>query len=189
PSFVPRPPFDDPDADVILRSSDDVDFWVHRAVLSLASPVFRTMFTLPQVDTDPDFPIIPVSESALLLDRALRFWYPGADIGAQTLGELREVLVIIILKYDMQFAVPCAKERLRRHLRPHPVAVFAIAYRHEWTDIAQEAAKASLALPLRTFGPANRSELQYISGDAYHILLQYHFECGNVAKLASSSLA
>ena len=38
--------FDDPTADVILRTSDHVDFRVHRAVLPLASPAFRDMFVL-----------------------------------------------------------------------------------------------------------------------------------------------
>ena len=38
--------FDDPTTDVILRTSDHVDFRVHRAVLSLASPAFRDIFAL-----------------------------------------------------------------------------------------------------------------------------------------------
>ncbi|KAJ7627871.1 hypothetical protein B0H17DRAFT_901672, partial [Mycena rosella] len=72
PPFSPRSPFDDPNADAILRSSDDIDFHVHRIVLSLASPFFRQMLSLPQAETEPSVAILPVSESALVLDRALR---------------------------------------------------------------------------------------------------------------------
>ncbi|KAI0305826.1 hypothetical protein B0F90DRAFT_1609499, partial [Multifurca ochricompacta] len=40
-------PFDDADADIILRSADNFDFRVYRVILSKASPVFRDMFTFP----------------------------------------------------------------------------------------------------------------------------------------------
>jgi BTB/POZ domain len=35
-------------SDVILRSSDHVDFYVYKIVLSLVSPFFEDMFSLPQ---------------------------------------------------------------------------------------------------------------------------------------------
>ncbi|EIW58580.1 uncharacterized protein TRAVEDRAFT_20544 [Trametes versicolor FP-101664 SS1] len=41
-------PFDLDTADIILRTSDQVDFRVHRAILAIVSPVFATMFRLPQ---------------------------------------------------------------------------------------------------------------------------------------------
>ncbi|EMD39269.1 hypothetical protein CERSUDRAFT_122690 [Gelatoporia subvermispora B] len=41
-------PFTKSSADVIIRSSDGVDFRVHRIVLAEASPVFEGMFSLPQ---------------------------------------------------------------------------------------------------------------------------------------------
>ncbi|KAJ7750603.1 hypothetical protein B0H16DRAFT_1318583 [Mycena metata] len=51
-------PFDE-STDAILRSSDDLDFPVHRAVLSLASPFFRDMFSIPQPESEPKIPVIP----------------------------------------------------------------------------------------------------------------------------------
>ncbi|KAF8273062.1 hypothetical protein EI94DRAFT_1564704 [Lactarius quietus] len=44
------PPFDDADADIILRSSDQVDFHVYRVLLSKSSPFFKSIFSLPQPD-------------------------------------------------------------------------------------------------------------------------------------------
>ncbi|KAJ6525914.1 hypothetical protein DFH09DRAFT_1328777 [Mycena vulgaris] len=75
--------------------------------------------------------------SALVLDRALRFWYPNAEpITSETLDEFREVLEAVTRKYDMQLAVPSAENRLRKYLSEDRVAVYGIACRHEWKDLA-----------------------------------------------------
>ncbi|KAJ7484958.1 hypothetical protein B0H11DRAFT_1914381 [Mycena galericulata] len=188
--FVPRTPFDDSSADVILRSSDGIDFHVHRVVLSLASSFFKEMFSLPQPSSEPDIPTISMSESAVVLDRALRFWYPGAEpVLVQTLHELRETLEILIQKYYMQFVIPLAKKHLREYLQGDPVAVFAIACRHEWKDLALEAAKSSLRAAIRNVSELPRpTNLNDMTADTYYALLLYHSECARVAAAASSSL-
>ncbi|KAI6023597.1 hypothetical protein PISMIDRAFT_18795 [Pisolithus microcarpus 441] len=69
------PPFDHAKADVILRSSDGVDFRVFELFLSLASPFFETLFDLPQpsqaanADTEIEdgLPVFPVSEGSKTL--------------------------------------------------------------------------------------------------------------------------
>ncbi|KAJ7739358.1 hypothetical protein B0H16DRAFT_1729451 [Mycena metata] len=77
--FLAQYPFANaPGADTILRSADGVDFYVHRAILSLVSPVFEMMFQLPQPDDAPAVPVIDVQELSAVLDRVLRFFYPGA---------------------------------------------------------------------------------------------------------------
>lgn len=45
------PTLNDPEADVILRSSDSVDFRVRKAILSEVSTFFKDMFTLPHANT------------------------------------------------------------------------------------------------------------------------------------------
>ncbi|KAJ7776025.1 hypothetical protein DFH07DRAFT_766967 [Mycena maculata] len=191
PPFVLRPPFDDSGADIILRSSEGIDFRVHRLVLSLASPFFKDMFNLPQPKGEAETPVISMSESALVLDRALRFWYPGAEpLTGETLGELRDTLEALILKYDMGFLVPVAKSRLRAQMANDPVSVFAISCRHGWRDVAIEAAKTSLQFPIRDLDldsprPAHLTEM---TADTYYSLLVYHLECASVATSATSSL-
>ncbi|KAJ7776042.1 hypothetical protein DFH07DRAFT_936977 [Mycena maculata] len=178
PLFSPRVPFDDLGTDVVLRSSDGIE-----------SSTSTDMFTLPQPDSAPNIPILLTSESAVLLDRALRFWYPGAEpVSGETLDHLRETLEVLLPKYDMQFVVPLAKTRLRGHLEEDPVAVFAIACRHEWKDLALEAAKNSLRLPIRAFNSPSPASLNYITAGTYHTLLVYHAECTNVATSTISSL-
>ncbi|KAJ6592773.1 hypothetical protein B0H19DRAFT_1245599 [Mycena capillaripes] len=187
--FTVRSPFDNASADLILRSSDGIDFHVHRLVLSLASSVFTDMFTVPQPFSEPGVPTVQMAESSVVLDMALRFWYPGAEPPTvQTLDELRAVLETLVMKYDMHFFLHAAKKHLRGYLEDDPVAVFAIACRHEWKDIALEAARCSLRLPLRTFQSARPAQLKYMTADTYHTLLHYHSECGRVAASATSSL-
>ncbi|KAJ7776040.1 hypothetical protein DFH07DRAFT_732034 [Mycena maculata] len=181
--FVPHAPFDDTGADVILRSSDGIDFHVHRLVLSLASPFFKDMFTLPQPNSEPDYtkpdtPVILMSESALVLDRALRFWYPGAE----------PTLEALIPKYDIHFIIPLAKSRLRGHLEEDPVGVFAIACGHQWKDLALQATKSSLRLPIRAFELPRLPQLRHVTAETYHTLLHYHSECSRVASEATLSL-
>ncbi|KAF7362657.1 BTB domain-containing protein [Mycena venus] len=191
PRFITRSPFDDggAGADVILRSSDGIDFHVHRLVLSLASSVFKDMFAFPQPDSDPVIPTVQVSESARILDLVLRFWYPGAEpTVVQTLDDLRETLEALIMKYDVKFVVPSAKKKLREHLADDPVAVFSIACRLQWKDVALEAAKESLKLPLRAFESERPRQLQYMTAETYHTLLQYHSECAKVAASATAAL-
>ena len=72
-------PFDDTRVDVILRSSDGVDFRVFRIILSLASPIFADMFSIPQpaaseFHAGPQ--VVTLSEDSKALDFVLRHLYP-----------------------------------------------------------------------------------------------------------------
>ncbi|KAA1476550.1 hypothetical protein DENSPDRAFT_785206, partial [Dentipellis sp. KUC8613] len=78
------PPFDAANADVILRSSQSVDFRVRKANLSDASPFFETMFSLPQQGPSADghrsrngddyvdgLPVVQMQESTTTLQHLL----------------------------------------------------------------------------------------------------------------------
>ncbi|KAJ7629049.1 hypothetical protein FB45DRAFT_919856 [Roridomyces roridus] len=158
PVFTPEPVFspDDsflpgPGKDVVLRSFDEVDFHLHRTVLSLVSPVFQTIS------------VVPVQEMSVLLNRALKFFYPGTlPPESMTLDELRDIIEVLVSKYDVQCVAPTAKAYLERHLATKPVAVYAIAFTHQWKDVALKAARQSLLLPLRVVSTAAPPELDHI---------------------------
>ncbi|KAK7036361.1 BTB domain-containing protein [Favolaschia claudopus] len=179
--FVPDKPFDDANADLILTSSDGIDFRVRRSVLTLLSPVFEDMLRLPQPPGGDTIPSVTMSESAIVLDRVLRFCYPGAerDGTPETADQLSEILQTTITKYDMQSIVPKGKRYLQAYLLSDPVAVFAIACCHEWRDLASAAARRSLEFPIRSFATISPvAELRHISAAHYHTLLRYHAMCG-----------
>ncbi|KAJ7025110.1 hypothetical protein C8F04DRAFT_1289142 [Mycena alexandri] len=189
--FVPEYPFANaPGADVILRSADGADFYVHRAILSLVSPVFETMFQLPQPDGAPPVPVIDVQEESAVLDRALRFFYPAAPASVTTLEELQDIMEVLVAKYDVQFVVPAVKQHLERFKTSKPLAVYALGFKYGWKDVASSAAKESLKTPLRALGNDAPPELGGITAIAYHNLLQYHYLCGAAARTTvSDSLA
>jgi len=67
-----------PTADIILRSGGPkvVEFRAHRVILSIASPVFETMFSLPQPGAEKSLPVCDLSEDANTLEVLLRLIYP-----------------------------------------------------------------------------------------------------------------
>ncbi|KAG2345774.1 hypothetical protein BDR05DRAFT_1011755 [Suillus weaverae] len=94
-------PFDHPKADIIMRSSDGVDFRVFKLFLSLASPFFETMFELPQPavgtndDTKDGLPVISVQEDSKTLDTFLRFCYPSTLAEDPSLENLTDIKAIV----------------------------------------------------------------------------------------------
>ncbi|KAJ7633565.1 hypothetical protein DFH06DRAFT_688867 [Mycena polygramma] len=185
---VSRAPFRDPAADIILRSSDEIDFHVHRVVLGLSSPVFAHMFASPQPDTEPAVPIVRMAESGAVLDRILRFWYPGAEPVVQNLGQLREILEILLQKYDMQAIVPLGQQYLRGYIEAEPMGCFAVAASHNWDALALIAAKECLKRQLRNFSYTAPQELGCVTGTTLYALLQYHFQCGEAVRAAGTNL-
>jgi hypothetical protein len=151
PVLTPSSPFDDLTADTVLRSSDGCDFHVHRLVLSRASPFFSDMFSLPQPDTEAEVPVISVTETGRQLDKFLRVWYPGAKMVAfDGLQELDKIIELALSKYDMHYLEPVLQNHVQNYMERHCVAVFAIASRYGWGNMAKAAAKQSLQLNLRT---------------------------------------
>ncbi|KAJ6466633.1 hypothetical protein DFH09DRAFT_956567 [Mycena vulgaris] len=146
PAFIQKSPLDDVDADVILCSSDDIEFRHCRAILTHASPFFKHLFSIPQPVDAPALPVVPVDEPTAVLVRMLRFWYPGAKPRINSLEHLREALDLMIFKYDIQFVVPMGMSYLGEYLTEHTLAVFALACHYQWEKLAKLAAGESLRL-------------------------------------------
>lgn len=64
-----------PNADVTLVSSDNVQFHVHKLVLSLASPFFQSLFSLPGQSSSSSPEAISLAESSAMLGPILRCLY------------------------------------------------------------------------------------------------------------------
>ena len=101
-----------PDADIILRASGGKEFHAHKLVLSLASPVFRDMFSIPQPpDTSSQTPIIDVDDPPETLELFLQIIYPIRNPptnGAETLASLLRLAD----KYDAKVALDAHKDYL-----------------------------------------------------------------------------
>ncbi|GBE84161.1 hypothetical protein SCP_0601390 [Sparassis crispa] len=121
------PPFNQATADVTFRSSDNVCFRLHKVILSLASPVFEGMFTIPRPAHGNDQPI-SVAEDSQTLDKLFRILYPIPDPPLETSAEVGAVLAAA-LKYDMDSAITVCKRALLDPalLRKDPYGVYAVA--------------------------------------------------------------
>ncbi|KAJ7057302.1 hypothetical protein C8F01DRAFT_939296, partial [Mycena amicta] len=171
--------FSSPTTDLILRSSDNVDFYVQRVVLSLASPVFADMLSLPlpKAETvEPGATVVQMAESSASLERLLRLFYPGATpLLAKSALELCETLELALGKYDMQHLVPLAQMHAARFLHSDPFDVFAIASHFNWANIARQAARACLTHPLRESLYDLSAAWSFVPAKKLHALLQYHY--------------
>jgi hypothetical protein len=79
PPLEPFEHFDLPDANFIIRSSDNVNFRVHISVLALISPFFEDLLSLPQPsdrETVDGLPVVQLPESSELLNSLLSMLYP-----------------------------------------------------------------------------------------------------------------
>ncbi|KAJ7033509.1 hypothetical protein C8F04DRAFT_1104932 [Mycena alexandri] len=187
---MPQPPFDE-SIDAILRSSDGLDFPVHRAVLALASPFFKDLFSLPQPESEPKVPVIPVAESSLILQKLLGTWYPGTEavVAFDGIEQLAEILELAMSKYEFRFVGPTMRRYLQDYLDTDAVAVYAIACRYHWEDLARKAARHSLKLSLPSILRLNATpQLRNISADLYRALLLYHHNCSVVASSFGTAL-
>jgi len=177
-------PFDHPKADVILRSSDGIDFYVFKLLLTLASPVFEAMCDLPRPavgtcdDTKDGFPIVNMQEDSKTLDILLRFLYPSTLAEDPSLESLTDILAIIgaARKYSLDTVEKQVCQALvnPKVLKTDPVRCFAIARNARFKDETMTAARYSLRQPLI---PAYFPELELITASDLLALLAYHKKC------------
>jgi len=200
PSPIPSsasPPFDETsDGDVVLKSSDGALFRVHKVILSLASPFFRDMFSLPQVDASQDGaengPIIPFTESSETIDTLLRAVYPDEDPDLKLVHEI-EGVVEAAIKYDMPKCISIMRKKLILGASKEPIRVFMIACKNKLTDVASAAAHLSLRRPiLYSFELGSVvlpfSALEDITAGSLFRLIEYQRQCSKVANDAMSDL-
>lgn len=76
-------PFDDkPLADLVIVTSDNVEFYLLKGILMVASPFFRDMFSLVQPAKEHvsvELDRVPISENKETFDTLIRLCYPVDD--------------------------------------------------------------------------------------------------------------
>ncbi|KAI6016151.1 hypothetical protein BKA83DRAFT_2048160 [Pisolithus microcarpus] len=197
PTFA-LPPFDHVKADVILRSSDGVDFRVFKLFLSLASPFFETLFDLPQpseaanadMEIKDGLPVIPVSEGSKTLDSLLRFCYPCTLAEDPVIEDFREIINVLdaAKKYSLDAIQPaiCKSLFTPKILEANSLRCFAIACRARMQDECVLAAKYTLRGPLV---PEWFEEIELITSAELLSLLAYHRKCSKAVVALKDNLS
>jgi hypothetical protein len=182
-------PFDRVDADLIIRSCDQVDFHVHKVVLGIASVVFEDMFTAPGPGPSPhereqDVPIINLTEDSKTLHHLLTAIYPVDPIISATLEDTL-FLLATCQKYQMDSTACYVRSLLKRRQPPLVTATnsfraYGIATRYHLKEEALLAARLTLERPMN-FDVCS-GDLRFISGADLFRLWGYHNKCINAAK-------
>ncbi|KAI9464707.1 hypothetical protein HD554DRAFT_1249818 [Boletus coccyginus] len=180
-------PFDHEKADIILRSSDNIDFRVFKLFLSLASPFFETLFDIPQPaeengdqEVRDGLAVIPVTEDSKTLDALLRFCYPCTLADDPNIEVLKDAMDVVeaARKYSLDVIEKKARQAITNPtiLEMEPLRCFAIAHRGRLREETLLAAKYTLTQPLI---PSWFQEIELMNATDLLSLLSYHQRCGD----------
>jgi hypothetical protein len=183
PPFVPLG-LNVPDADIILRSSDQVNFRVHKSLLTMSSPFFEDLLSLPQ---PPDgeladgLPLIQLSEDAGLLNSLISVLYPIPPVIP---GSYEEVFALLAAcqKYDMTSIQSHIRAEIKLGTFPVPFGTeafrgYAVASSMGLIPEMESAARLTLSYPM-TFESLGEV-LKSFSGRALCDLVCYRKCCRN----------
>ncbi|KDQ60473.1 hypothetical protein JAAARDRAFT_191850 [Jaapia argillacea MUCL 33604] len=188
-----KSPFNDPRADIILRSSDKIDFATFKTILSLSSPIFDDMFRLPQPSSDSGsqaekdgVAVVEMTENGKELEMLLRFCHPGERPPPESIEDAT-LAMAVAMKYQVDFMAAASKKRLLELAVDEPARVFSIACLYKAKDLAIDSAKLALNKSEATLFPNHPnsipSEFSLITARYIIHLLTYHRQCA--AKMGS----
>jgi len=128
-------------ANVVIRAAGARDFRTHKVILSLVSPVFKDMFTLPQPASDT-LPHVDVQESPETWSNILHTIYPMPNPTIDDLDDL-ESLLLAAGKYEMQFVIDVHKKLFENleFIKEDPLRLYGIACACGFEDRAKYVAR------------------------------------------------
>ncbi|KAF8635040.1 hypothetical protein AX15_000578 [Amanita polypyramis BW_CC] len=177
-----KEPFDSSaKADAILRSSDEVDFFVIKLLLSLTSPLFNDMFSSTHIITDETrngLPIIRISEDSTTIHWVLLLVYPSYVLSDKPMLHIDNFCRVarVVQKYGMDHIENKLKKIATspQFLSENAFRVYASAVYLGWTDIATIAAQSTLRTRLCNLPFID--ELNIISGADFYSYLVYRYK-------------
>ncbi|KAJ7647035.1 hypothetical protein FB45DRAFT_1051600 [Roridomyces roridus] len=183
--------------DLILRSSNSIDFYTHKAVLALVSPVFRDMFEFPAptdtlvegVDIRNGIPVVQLSETSGAIRQLLLLCYPPALHNEQ----IKDIDGLYLAhaaadKYQMPAARAAIEYAFTNAVKKEPYRVYAIACHLRLESLAKEAAWETLKDVYRPKGQKYKHpEFELIPAGRIMDLHTFHQECGEKAGAVMSN--
>ena len=164
--------FQAPGADVILRSSDREEFPVHKDILSIASPVFRDMFNLPQPpEPTSRIPIVDLSEPSDILRPFIQFVYPRSPPNISDITTLA-ALFTIADKYATEVVTGQLRGMLiPRFLYASPPRVYALASHWGFEEEAKVASRRCLEMDIsKGFSEEDASLMGGVACQKFYLL-------------------
>lgn len=173
--------FNAPDANLILRSSDNINFAVYRIIVRLISAVFKDMLSLPQCPDEESSsrPVIQMFEDAHSLRLLLKLCHPPTVCDVPDLITIMDIKRAAALahKYDIGFLHRKVEAALLTYSKDGPSLAFAVAWRFGYERMLHAAARRSLHFPdfFKTVADS-RDALEYdeVPATAFVHLYRYH---------------
>jgi hypothetical protein len=173
-----------PDANLIVQSSDLVNFRVHKSVLAITSPVFKDMFSHEQPpesgsESVDGLPVVKLTEDAVLLKTLFSILYPVRLVIPDSYEKVLYLLAAC-QKYAMDQAQSFIRAEVSCGVFPAPTGAevfgaYAIANGKRLVPEMESAACRTLDYPmtLETLGKG----LQSFEGSALQDLARFRKRC------------
>jgi len=166
----------------VLRSSNNVHFYVLGAFLRYVSPTFRDLFSLGKGSAESGneikdgHPVIPLTEDDRTIRCLLSIIYPSIDEPDLVDGRLLIKVWRMAEKYDMDMVVAKVQKHLLKDqwMKDQPHRTFVIASVFGWKD-GLEKAKQILGDSASWEQIPYYDEFEDISGIEYYKLLEHLF--------------
>ncbi|KAI6140210.1 hypothetical protein BKA82DRAFT_2841131 [Pisolithus tinctorius] len=180
-------PFDDPNAEVILRSSDNVIFGSSDVTCHSHLPSSRTCsLSVPQSMENTLRTLLPYP-SSLCQKQAPRWTrcqtHLPSDNPQTRLCRRHKGSRCCrrLVRFDRTSYRSCHDLIIRQYLQSSPVSLYAIACLCGWRNLAERAARETLKI--KDFGRVRTyvAELEDMSAGDYYRLLDYHRACATAA--------
>ncbi len=164
-------PFDRSAADVILRSSDGVEFHVFKWILEDASPIFADMCKLPPTG---EIYAVDLTETSDTLQRLLELYYPFPPQPQFVSFEDSKIVLVAANKYQLSRVASALALATLPHILDKPLRAYAFAVRYNMTELIRLLAREFLRVQDTT---VYSEELEDITAGAYQRLLIYRKAC------------
>ena len=169
-------------ADILIQSCDSVNFRVHKLVLSLSSPFFDDMFSLPQPsdqDVVDGLPVVRLSEDAEVLKCLLTMLFPIPSMIPDSYDKTLKLLAAS-QKYDMDGVQSRIRAEIRDKDLPMPTGAatfraYAIASIRGLSPEKKTLARLTLDFPM-TFEYLC-DELPFFEGWVLYDLIRFRRRC------------
>ncbi|KAJ7031892.1 hypothetical protein C8F04DRAFT_1038562 [Mycena alexandri] len=171
--------------DVVVRSSDGVDFHAHKAILSFGSVVFKDMFAFPEPSgesanaTRDGKPVVALPESSKTVEKLLILCYPRFTTTYifRDLDGVDEAYVSAG-KYQIPGGQKMIEQLLEDpgFLEKEPHRVFTIACHRGLGTVAKLAAMQTLKMP-RYVPNISVPEFKLITAYQLRQLEDFHYRC------------
>ena len=143
------------EASIVVRSSDKVNFRVHKSVLAMSSPFFKDLLSLPQPSDGElmhGLPVVELPEDSGLLYNLILLLYPISLVIPDSYKKVFALLAVC-QKYEMESVQFIIRATIKAGKFPAPVkaegfSAYAIASGFGLVPEAEDAARLTLGQPM-----------------------------------------